>query len=96
MLLRALVLTLTVTVAQAVQAQEAESPMTATRLVEILVSLDPETRPSGSGYELTIEDIPVLVIMDPAANRMRAMVSIRDAADMSEDVTGLLTMPLAA
>lgn len=66
-------------------AQQAEGPMTVDRLVQVLVALDPETRPSGNGFELTIEDIPVLVIVDPISDRMRAMVSIRDAADMTEE-----------
>ncbi len=66
-------------------AQEAEGPMTVDRLIQVLLALDPETRPSGNGFELTIEDVPVLVIVDPVSDRMRAMVSISDAADMTED-----------
>lgn len=68
-----------------VAAQEALAPMTPERLAGILARLDPEVRPSGSGLELEIEGVPVLVIMDPAADRMRAMVPIRSTEDMGED-----------
>ena len=86
MILRALALAACLTLfGHAPQAQQTEGPMTVDRLVQVLVALDPETRPSGNGFELTIEDIPVLVIVDPVSDRMRAMVSISDAADMTED-----------
>lgn len=67
-------------------AQEApapEPPMTMLRLAEIIRAIDPEARPAGNVIELSIEDIPVIVIADPAANRMRAMVPIRSAAGLT-------------
>lgn len=65
-----------------VQAQDDKAPepdMTLTRLAEILVAIDDETRLSGNLMELTIDDVPVLIVADPGADRMRAMVPIRAA-----------------
>lgn len=67
-----------------VLAQEAEPPMTAERLITILSTLDDAARPVGSGVELTIADVPVLVIMDAGNNRMRAMVPIASAEGLTE------------
>mgnify|MGYP001822516001 FL=1 len=67
------------------QAQETSANMTPDRLLDILLALDPETRPSGNGVELTIEDVPVLVIVDPLADRMRAMVPIRAVDGMTPE-----------
>ena len=66
-------------------AQETSQNMTPDRLLDILLALDPETRPSGNGVELTIEDVPVLVIVDPLADRMRAMVPIRAVDGMTPE-----------
>jgi len=72
-------------IASPIQAQDAAENMTPGRVLDILLALDPETRPSGNGLELTIEDVPVLVIVDPTADRMRAMVPIRAMDGMSEE-----------
>ena len=56
-----------------------ETGMTMARLAEILMAIDEETRAQGNVMELTIDDVPVLVIADPVADRMRAMVPIRAA-----------------
>ena len=66
-------------------AQDSEDAMTPTRLLEILSALDPDARPQGIGTLLTIEDVPVLVVMDPTADRMRAMVPIRSLEGMDGD-----------
>ncbi len=66
-------------------AQEADERMTPARLIEIVMALDPEARPAGPGLELTIADVPVLIVMDPNANRMRAMVPIRSADGLTEE-----------
>ena len=63
----------------------AEPSMTAARLSAILLRLDPEARPVGNGIEMTVDDLPVLVIVDARADRMRAMVPVRGADGMSED-----------
>jgi hypothetical protein len=39
----------------------------------------------GNRIELSVADIPVLVIADPNADRMRAMVPIRSAAGLEPD-----------
>ncbi|MEL6914036.1 MAG: hypothetical protein AAFP13_06010 [Pseudomonadota bacterium] len=66
-----------------VSAQDA--PMTPGRVAQIAEALDPDVTLRGNGLELTIADVPVLIIMDPTADRMRAMVPIRDAAGMSSE-----------
>ncbi len=66
-------------------AQEAEPHMTIGRMAEIVFALDPEARVAGAGFEFTIDDIPVLIVTDVRANRMRAMVPIRSAEGMSPD-----------
>ncbi|MEM1237472.1 MAG: hypothetical protein AAGI10_10915 [Pseudomonadota bacterium] len=61
------------------------SPMTPERVAEIALALDPDARLGGNGVELTISDVPVLIVMDGFADRMRAMVPIRDAAGMGQE-----------
>lgn len=68
---------------------EAEPPqaiasMTPERLGEIILAIDPQARIVGSGIEFQIEGAPVMVIMDAGANRMRAMVPVVPAADLTE------------
>ncbi len=67
------------------QEVETEPLMTFERLGEIIKVLDPEARVAGPAYELTIQDIPVLVIADVEADRMRAMVPIRAAEGLSNE-----------
>ena len=62
-----------------------EGPMTLGRLGEIVQRIDPEARLAGTAMELTLEDIPVIIVTDPGANRMRAMVPIRSAAGLSTE-----------
>lgn len=62
-----------------------DSPMTAERLVGIIQGIDPEASVTPSGVELTIEDIPVLVVFAPAADRMRAMVPIASVENVSAE-----------
>ncbi len=65
-------------------AQEAEPHMTLPRMAEIVQALDPDARVAGSGFEFTIDDIPVLIVTDVRANRMRAMVPIRSTDGMTD------------
>lgn len=58
---------------------QVEPPMSLERMAQILFALDPDTRQAGPSFELTLADVPVLVITDPASDRMRAMVPIRSA-----------------
>ncbi|SIT83776.1 hypothetical protein SAMN05421665_1728 [Yoonia rosea] len=69
----------------AAQSQEAEPHMTLPRMAEIVLALDPEAELVGAGFSLTIDDIPVLIVTDVAANRMRAMVPIRSAETMTSE-----------
>ncbi|MGR3490790.1 MAG: hypothetical protein ACU0DW_01930 [Shimia sp.] len=63
----------------------AEEAMTPERLTTILTALDPEVEQRGASYEMTIADVPVLVITDPVNDRMRAMVPIRSAQGLTEE-----------
>lgn len=67
------------------EAAPAEPPMTVTRLGEIVAALDPDSRTNGSQFQLSIEDVPVMIITDWRADRMRAMVPIRAMEDMTGD-----------
>jgi hypothetical protein len=72
-------------------AQEAEPPMSYERLGKIIFALDPDARPRGPGFEMTISDVPVLVVTDQVADRMRAMVPIRSANELtSEDMMRMM------
>ncbi|MEM0945090.1 MAG: hypothetical protein AAGI70_14220, partial [Pseudomonadota bacterium] len=39
--------------------------------------LDPEAIRQGNAFQMTIEDLPIIIVTDPLADRMRAMVPIR-------------------
>lgn len=62
-----------------------EGAMTPERLVGIIQDIDPEASVTTNGIELTIEDIPVLVVFAPAADRMRAMVPIASVEDVTPE-----------
>ena len=62
-----------------------EAPMTAERLIGIIQDIDPEATLTPNGIELSIEDIPVLVVFAPAADRMRAMVPIASIEDVTPE-----------
>ena len=67
------------------QTQGAEPHMTLPRMAEIVQALDPDAQFSGGGFSLVIDDIPVLIVTDVQANRMRAMVPIRSAETMTPE-----------
>lgn len=67
------------------QTQESEPQMTLPRMAEIVQALDPDAQFSGGGFSLVIDDIPVLIVTDVQANRMRAMVPIRSAETMTPE-----------
>jgi hypothetical protein len=69
----------------AVQAQDAEPHMTLPRMAEIVLALDSDAQLSAAAFSLTIDDIPVLIVTDVRANRMRAMVPIRSAETMTPE-----------
>lgn len=63
----------------------AEGLMTLPKLLEIIRIVDPEAQVFEAGAEFTLEDIPVVVVADPSADRMRAMVPIRSAAGLEPE-----------
>lgn len=67
------------------EASETEPPMSLDRMARILAALDDEVLQQGPSFQLTIADVPVLVITDPIADRMRAMVPIRAADGLDSD-----------
>ncbi|MGH1575685.1 hypothetical protein [Planktotalea sp.] len=58
---------------------EDEPKMTGVRMGAILQAIDPDAVSRGAMTELTIDDVPIMVIVDERADRMRAMVPIRSA-----------------
>ncbi|MEP2922262.1 MAG: hypothetical protein ABJP06_16175 [Sulfitobacter sp.] len=62
-----------------------EGPMTLGRLAQIIQAIDPEVVPQGQSLQFTIEDIPVLIIADARADRMRAMVPIASADGLTPE-----------
>ena len=88
-----LVLALLIALAAPVAAQETpeppevevEPPMTMLRLAQIIRAIDPEAQAAGNAIQFTLDDIPLVVVADPTADRMRAMVPIRSAAGLSSD-----------
>lgn len=77
----------TVTPAEPPQAEEsqAEGPMTMARLAQIVQAIDSEAVAQGASLQFTIQDIPVLIVADPQADRMRAMVPIANADGLSQE-----------
>ncbi len=63
----------------------AEEPMTLERLGEIIQAVDPEAEAAGTSFQLTVGDVPVVVVTDPRADRMRAMVPIRAAEELDPE-----------
>lgn len=76
-------------IALPVSGQEAtpapDGRMTLERMGDILLLLDSETRRADTAFELTVEDVPVLIHTDVGADRMRAMVPIRLAEDIAPE-----------
>lgn len=73
------------TAALAQDEPKAEAPMTLDRLAGIAAELDPDMQRRGTVMELTLADVPVMIVTDPAADRMRAMVPIRSADGLDEE-----------
>ena len=72
-------------------APETEPPMTLERMGEIVRGLDENAQSADTRFLLTIADIPVVIVTDPVADRMRAMVPIRSAEGMEpEEVMRLM------
>ncbi len=89
-MIRQLALVMTLVLTAPVMAQDAppagvsEPPMTIERLAKIVAVLDPDLRARGPALEFTLEDIPVIVIADTQADRMRAMVPIASVEGLDQ------------
>ncbi|NNE51126.1 MAG: hypothetical protein HKN30_01840 [Sulfitobacter sp.] len=70
--------------AEETEPAQAEPPMTFERLAAIVTALDPEAVARGAALEFSLADIPIIVIADPRADRMRAMVPIASAQGLTE------------
>lgn len=82
-MLRTLIFAVFCATASPASAQEA--PMTPDRLLRIILDIDAEATVTANGIELTLEDIPVLVVFAPSADRMRAMVPIASVEDVTPE-----------
>ncbi|WP_386625480.1 hypothetical protein [Sulfitobacter geojensis] len=65
-------------------APSGEPAMTLQRLAQIVQALDPDVIARGPALEFTLDDIPVIVIADQRADRMRAMVPIASVEGLGE------------
>lgn len=65
------------------QVQELEPPMTIDRLAEIVMALDPNAQSSGTSFQMVINDVPVVIITDPIADRMRVMTPVTRVGSLS-------------
>ena len=63
----------------------AEPPMTVETMGAIIAGMDPDMVQQGPVFQFTVFDVPVIVITDPRADRMRAMVPIRAADSLDAD-----------
>lgn len=67
------------------------SGMTLPQLWDIVRSVDAGAKISPTQAQLTLQDVPILVVTDPIADRMRAMVPIASAAGlMPEDLMRMM------
>ena len=57
--------------------------MTLVRLAEIVLALDPDAQSSGTSFQMVINEVPVVIITDPVADRMRAMTPVTRVGSLS-------------
>jgi hypothetical protein len=60
------------------------APMTLARMAAVIARLDPQAEQAGGAFRFTVEDVPILIITDARADRMRAMVPIRSVEGLDE------------
>ena len=58
--------------------------MTPERMAEIFSILDPDAVIEANGMSFTVANVPVTVIMDPGADRMRVLVPISSAEGLDD------------
>lgn len=63
----------------------AREPMTNRRLGQLLETLDPNLKGEPGNWVLTIQDVNAFVITDSNADRMRILIPITDATDLSQE-----------
>ncbi len=56
---------------------QAHEPMTPERMFEIVQAIDPDAEAAGTAIQLTVAEVPILIVFDPRADRMRAITPIR-------------------
>lgn len=66
-------------------ASEVEPHMTFETMAGIVAALDPEATVNPRGMALNIEKVPVTIITDVRANRMRILVPIASAANLTDE-----------
>ena len=72
-------------------AQPDAAAMTPARMAGILREIDPEAETAPNAMALRLDDVPVTVIFDQPANRMRAIVPIASAGSLgAEDLMRLM------
>ena len=67
------------------EVQTLEPPMTLSRLAEIVFGLDPDAQSAGNSFQMVIEDVPIVILTDPDADRMRAMIPIASVDSVSTE-----------
>jgi hypothetical protein len=67
------------------EVQPAEMGMTVPRMATILSAIDEAAVVEPGGISLTVANVPVTVIVDPRANRMRILVPISSAEGLSPE-----------
>mgnify|MGYP002635147120 CR=1 FL=1 len=83
--MRVLLICLALLAAPAFAQDTPEPAMTGERMGEILRAIDPDAVQRGITTELTIDDVPIMVIVDERSDRMRAMVPIRSAEGLEPE-----------
>lgn len=67
------------------QAETPSAPMSVERLAAILTAIDPDAVIEARGMTLTVAQVPVTVIVDETANRMRILVPVSSAEGLDAE-----------
>ncbi|PCJ72028.1 MAG: hypothetical protein COA62_05610 [Rhodobiaceae bacterium] len=62
-----------------------EGTMSPDQMHVLLERLDPEVERDGGRWQATINDVPIIIVTDQAHNRMRILVAIRKADNLTPD-----------
>lgn len=62
-----------------------DQPMTAARLGELILKVDPNAELNGSSWVLQVTDLEVIVVYDIDADRMRILIPIGGTDEMQKD-----------